>query len=269
MVQCAGSRGDDLNYCSKTCCSQAVKNALKIKEINKEAQVIVLFRDIRTYGFAEDKYREAREKGVIFIPYTTKKQPVIAAKGTKVEISFVDPILQEDVTISPDMIALSVGTVPDDTDTLSKLLKVPVNADQFFLEAHVKLRPVEMPVAGVYLCGLAHSPKPVDEIIVQAQAAAAKAAIPLVKGNVSVDPIVSNVDEDTCIGCGICASLCPFQAIEMIKVDKKRKARTIVASCKACGICAAHCPTLAISMGGFTNEQIYAQINAFGVSEEE
>jgi len=173
------------------------------------------------------------------------------------------------VTINPGLVVLSVGTVPEDTAELSKLLKVPVNADDFFLEAHVKLRPVEMPVSGVFLCGLAHSPKPVDEIIVQAQAAAAKAAIPLVKGKVSVDPIVSNIDKDKCIGCRLCVSLCPYQAIQMVKVDKKPKAETVVASCKSCGICAAHCPTFAISMGGFTNEQITSQIEAFGEALEE
>lgn len=157
-----------------------------------------------------------------------------------------------------------MGIVPEGTDELSKMLKLPVTANGFFLEAHVKLRPVELAVEGVYVCGLAHGPKPVDETIVQAQAAAAKAAIPLVKGYVKVDPIVSSVEKDACIGCGICVSLCPYGAIQMVKVDKKRKAETISASCKACGICASHCPTFAISMGGFTNEQLISQIEAFG-----
>jgi len=267
MIQCAGSRGDDLNYCSKSCCIDAVKNALKIKEINPDSQVVVLYRDLRTYGFAEEQYRRARELGVIFVPYSLSDPPEIKAGSRKVEVSYDDPILGEKVTIAPDLVALSVGMVPESTEELSQMLKIPVNADKFFLEAHVKLRPVEMPVSGVYLCGLAHSPKPLDEIIVQAQAAAAKAAMPLVKGEVSVEPIVSHVNEDACIGCSLCASLCPYQAIEMIKVDKKRKARTIVASCKACGICASHCPTFAISMGGFTNDQIQAQIDAFGAAE--
>ena len=269
MVQCAGSRGDELQYCSKNCCNQAVKNALKIKEINPESQVIVLYRDLRTYGYAEDAYREAREKGVIFVPYSMDNKPVINANSNKVEIKYHDPILEDDVTLAPEVLALSVGIVPEDTEELSRLLKIPVNANKFYLEAHVKLRPVELPVAGVYVCGLAHSPKPLDEIVVQAQAAAAKAAIPLVQGKVSVEPIVSNIDKEQCIGCSLCASLCPYQAIEMVKEDKKRKARTIVASCKGCGICASHCPTFAISMGGFTNEQICAQIKAFGESNEE
>jgi len=269
MIQCAGSRGDDLAYCSKTCCTQAVKNALKIKEINPASQIIVLYRDMRTYGYAEDAYREAREKGVIFIPYTMDNKPVISGDAKKVGITFFDPILQEEVSINPELITLSVGTVPEETDELSKLLKIPVNADKFYLEAHVKLRPVEMPVSGVFLCGLAHAPKPLEEIIVQAQAAAAKAAIPLVRGEVEVEPIVSNIDKDKCIGCRLCVSLCPYQAIEMVKVGKLPKAQTIVASCKACGICAAHCPTFAISMGGFTNEQITSQIEAFGQALEQ
>ncbi len=270
MIQCAGSRGDDLNYCSKVCCNHAVKNALRIKEINPDSQVIVLYRDMRTYGYAEDAYREARLKGVIFIPYELERKPEVYEAGRRLHVKFFDSLLQEEVDMTPDLVALSVGIVPEGTEELSKLLKAPLTDDKFFLEAHVKLRPVELPVDGVYVCGLAHAPKPVDETIAQAQAAAAKAAIPLVKGSVSVDPIVSSVDEDKCIGCGICVSLCPFAAIEMIKVGKKRKARTISASCKACGICASHCPTFAISMGGFTNEQIISQIEAFGqVTEQE
>lgn len=178
--------------------------------------------------------------------------------------------MQEEMDLTPDLVALSVGIVADGTEDLSKLLKAPLTEDNFFLEAHVKLRPVELPVAGVFVCGLAHGPKPVDETIAQAQGAAAKAAIPLVKGSVTVDPIVSKVDQDTCIGCTLCVNLCPFGAIEMVKVGKKKKAQTISASCKACGICSSHCPTFAISMGGFTNEQITDQIVAFGgVTEKE
>ena len=265
MVQCAGSRGDDLAYCSKNCCNNAVKNALKIKEINPESQVVVLYRDLRTYGYAEDAYRQAREKGVLFVPYSMETKPGLATGGKTPKVSFYDPILRDDVELQPDLLVLSTGIVPEDTQELSRLLRVPINEDKFYLEAHVKLRPVELPVAGVYVCGLAHSPQPVEEIVVQAQAAAAKAAIPLVKGYVSVEPTVSTVDHSLCIGCGLCESLCPYQAIRMFKDDNnKRKAETVTASCKGCGICAAHCPVFAISMGGFTDEQITAQIEAFG-----
>lgn len=265
MVQCAGSRGDDLNYCSKVCCNHAVKNALKIKALDPASQIVVLYRDMRTYGFAEDAYRQAREKGVIFIPYTLDNKPTFKSSGKKTSITFHDPILQDEVTMTPEVLALSVGIVSEGTGELSKLLKVPVNEDKFLLEAHVKLRPVELPVSGVYVCGLAHSPKPVEEIIVQAQAAAAKAAIPLCKGFVSVEPTISCVDKDACIGCGLCESLCPYQSIRITKDENgKRKAETITASCKGCGICASHCPVFAISMGGYTDEQINAQITAFG-----
>ncbi len=264
MIQCAGSRGDDLNYCSKVCCNHAVKNALQIKELNPASQVIVLYRDMRTYGYAEDAYREARLKGVVFIPYDMDNKPEVYEKSRKLHVKFFDSLMQEEMDMTPDIVALSVGIVPDSTDELSKLIKAPLTSDKFFLEAHVKLRPVELSVSGVFVCGLAHGPKPMDETIAQAQAAAAKAAIPLVKGSVSIDPIVSTVEQDKCIGCSLCASLCPFGAIEMVKVGKKRKAHTIAASCKACGICSSHCPTFAISMGGFTNEQITDQIIAFG-----
>jgi heterodisulfide reductase subunit A len=267
MIQCAGSRGDDLSYCSKVCCNQAVKNALKIKEINPKSQVIVLYRDMRTYGFAEDQYKEAREKGVVFVPYELAKKPkVLSGKNDIVE--YFDPILQEKVSINPKLIVLSVGIVPEGTETLSKMLKAPVTANEFFLEAHVKLRPVELAVEGVYVCGLAHGPKPIDETIVQAQAAAAKAAMPLVKGTVKVAPTVSVIDKDVCIGCGICVSVCPYNAINMLKIGKKRKAETVAASCKGCGICASRCPTFAIDMGGFTQDQLLAQIKAFGNLEE-
>lgn len=270
MLQCAGSRGDDLGYCSKVCCNHAVKNAIKIKELDPASQVVVLYRDMRTYGFAEDAYREAREKGVLFIPYTMDNKPVFKGSGKKISVTFHDPILRDQVTMTPEVLALSVGIVAEGTEEISKLLKVPVNEDKFFLEAHVKLRPVELPVSGVYVCGLAHSPKPVEEIIVQAQAAAAKAAIPLCKGFVSVEPTISSVDKDICIGCGLCESLCPYQSIRVSKDENgKRKAETITASCKGCGICASHCPVFAISMGGFTDEQINAQITAFGETKEE
>ncbi len=268
MIQCAGSRGDDLNYCSKVCCNHAVKNALTIKELNPESQVIVLYRDMRTYGYAEDAYREARLKGVVFIPYSMDNKPEVSEKDGKVHLKFFDSIMQEEMEMMPDLLALSVGIKPQGTEELSKLLKAPLTDDKFFMEAHVKLRPVELPVDGVYVCGLAHGPKPLDETIAQAQAAAAKAAIPLVKRHVSVDPIVSQIDKDKCIGCSLCVGLCPYGAIEMKKVDKKRKAETLSASCKACGICASHCPTFAISMGGFTNEQIISQIEAFGAIPE-
>ncbi len=264
MMQCAGSRGDDLTYCSKVCCGQAVKNAITLKNLNPKANVYVLYRDIRTYGLREMYYRLAREKGVVFIEYDRSNPPVVSQEGDRIAVEFEDTLLGERIRLEPDLLALSVGIVPSEIEDLAKALKVPLTQENFFMEAHVKLRPVEMAVAGVYVCGLAHAPKPIDESIAQAKAAAGKACIPLAKGFVSVEPIVSSVDRGKCIGCGICESLCPYKAIRLVKVENKKKAETIAASCKGCGICASHCPTMAISMGGFTTEEIMAQIKAFG-----
>lgn len=263
MIQCAGSRGEELPYCSKICCGQAVKNALKIKELNPHCGVYILYRDIRTYGFMEDYYREAREKGVVFIPYEKEREPQVIEEEGQVKVKVLDPLLKETLVIKPNLVALSVGMVASEVEQLSKILKIPLTEERFFLEAHVKLRPVEFSVEGVYLCGLAHFPKPIEECVAQAKAAAAKAAIPLAKGFVTVEPVVSKVMTELCIGCGICESLCPYKAIRLIKVDKKKKAETISASCKGCGICAAHCPKMAISMGRFRDDEICAQIKAF------
>ncbi len=267
MIQCVGSRGEDLSYCSKVCCIQAIKNALKILEYNPKANITILYRDMRTYGFNEDYYQSAREKGVNFIRFNKDYPPEVIEKDGFVNVDIFDRRLGAKLSIKPDLIVLSVGITPAPAQDLARILKLPVTRDGFFLEAHPKLRPVEFSVEGIYLCGAAHSPKPVSESIAQAQAAAGKACVPLVKGFVAVEPIVSSVDMDACIGCGICESLCPYAAIRMIKAGKRKKAETISASCKGCGICASHCPTLAISMAGFTNEQILSQIHTFGDSQ--
>jgi len=264
MIQCVGSRGDGLNYCSKLCCQQAVKNALRIKKRYPKKDVYVLFRDMRTYGFSEDAYREARKAGVIFLRYQAEEKPELVTQGKSLRVKVKDALLGEELLLPCDLLVLSVGIAPGENEELSKLIKAPLTGDGFFLEAHVKLMPVELPVEGVYVCGLAHAPKPLDETLAQARAAAAKAVIPMAKGFVEVPPIVSRVDQAKCIGCGICADLCPYGAIRLVKVGKRKKAETITASCKGCGICASHCPVLAISMGGFTDEAILAQIEAFG-----
>ena len=263
MIQCVGSRGEDMSHCSRLCCTQAVKNALKLKEVKPELNIFIFYRDMRTYGFFEDLYKEARAKGIHFIRYTPDKKPEVIKQSRGIKVRAFDPILGDDLDIAASLVVLSTGIAPGENEELSKIIKAPLTSDGFFLEAHAKLRPVEVAVDGVYLCGLAHGPKSLDESIAQAKAAAAKATIPLAKGKVAVAPIVSRVDQDACIGCGICESLCPFNAITLEKVGKRKKAKTITASCKGCGICASHCPTLAISMGGFTDEAIMAQIHAF------
>ncbi|MCF6291510.1 MAG: FAD-dependent oxidoreductase [Desulfobacterales bacterium] len=266
MIQCVGSRGDDLSYCSRVCCGQAVKNGLRIKELSPAIRITVLYRDMRTYGFMEDDYRRAREQGIIFTRYSPERPPRVAiGKGgrSRPMVIFFDPILGEEVERRSDLLVLSTGIEADDPATLARLLKVPVTSDNFFLEAHVKLRPVDFAVDGVYVCGLAHGPKSMDETIAQAQAAGGRACQPLARGSISPEPIVSNVDPEKCIGCGACQAFCPYKAIQIHKKNKKRKARTITASCKGCGVCAARCPTLAIDMGRFTYDAILAQIHAF------
>jgi heterodisulfide reductase subunit A len=262
MIQCVGSRGEDLSYCSKVCCGQAVKNALRILENTPSANITILFRDMRTYGLMEDAYNLAREKGVNFIHFEKDQPPVVTEKKGKLQVEFFDKLLWQKIILDPDLLVLSVGIVPGKSERLAKLLKIPLTRDDFFLEAHPKLRPVECSVEGVYVCGLAHSPKPISESIAQAKASAGKACAQLAKGGVSIKPIVSSVDQNACIGCGICEKLCPYSAIRVTKVGKKKKAQTISASCKGCGICASRCPTMAIYMSGFSNEQIIAQIRA-------
>ena len=262
MIQCVGSREKERPYCSKLCCSKAIKNALKIKQLNPSCEVAILYRDIRTYGFREDWYGKAREAGVIFIHYEPEDKAVVTTGGEKLQVSVTDPLLSERLTMAADLLVLSPAIVAGENQMLSQLLKLPLTQDGFFLEAHVKLRPVDFAVDGVFLCGLAHFPKPVDESIAQAAAAAARAAIPLAKGKVEVEPIVSSVDQTACFGCGICEYLCPYNAIRVVETDKGKKAETIAASCKGCGLCASHCPRRTINMGRFTSEQIEAQIHA-------
>lgn len=263
FIQCVGSRESGRPYCSNVCCTHSVKSAIRLRELNPNIDVYILYRDIRTYDFQEDLYKGAREKEVFFIRYSVDRKPQVSNNGDELHVRVYEPILGREVIIPADLIVLAAAILPDEAEEVSRAFKLNQNAEGFFLEAHAKLRPVEFAVEGVYLCGLAHSPKPLSESIVQAMAAAAKASILMAKGFVTVEPIVSSVAQENCIGCGICESLCPFAAIRMTTVEKKRKAEIIAAACSGCGICASHCPTLCISMGGFTNEQILAQIRAY------
>jgi heterodisulfide reductase subunit A len=262
MIQCVGSREKDRLYCSKLCCSKAIKNALTIKKLNPACEVAILYRDIRTYGFREDFYSKAREAGVLFIHYDLDSKPEVAQGEGALSVAVTDPVLGERLIFKPDALVLSPAIVSRENEEISRLLKIPLTQDGFFLEAHVKLRPVDFAVDGIFLCGLAHFPKPVDESIAQAAAAAARAAIPLAKGKVDVEPIVSSVDQADCFGCGICEYLCPYNAIRLVETEKGKKAETVSASCKGCGLCAAHCPKRTITMGRFTSQQIEAQIHA-------
>jgi heterodisulfide reductase subunit A len=262
MIQCVGSRTEERPNCSRICCSVAVKNSLKIKEKNPGARIYILYRDMRTYGLMERYYTRAREEGITFIPYDPGDKPQVRVEGGSMSLSFMEPFTGERMTLNPDWLVLSAGIIPRGNEELAKLLKVPLTEDGFFLEAHMKLRPVDFATDGIFLAGLAHFPKSIGESISQAKAAAGRAATLLSKGYVSVLPIISSVDEAKCIGCGLCESLCAYGAIRVRETDHGDKAETIAASCKGCGVCSASCPQRAITMKHFSDEELIAQIEA-------
>lgn len=261
MIQCVGSRDESHHYCSRICCQQAIKNALHLKEINPNCEVFIFYQDIRTYGLNEFYYRQAREKDVVFIRYTGDTKPVVIEEGGRLKIKFKELVLNEEVEMAVDLLVLSAGIVPnEDNQRIAQLFKVPLNEDGFFLEAHIKLRPVDFATDGIFLCGLAHSPKNIVESIAQAKGAATRAGLLLARDTIEVMPIIGVVDEDTCIGCGICEKLCPYQAHRLERTEKGYRSQIIPANCKGCGSCAASCPQQAITMKHFTNEQIVAMV---------
>ena len=263
MIQCIGARNAERPNCARICCGQAIKNALKIKETSPETEVYILYKDMRTYGLKEDYYREAAMKGVLFINYDDERKPQVLKEGGKLSVAFWEPVLGQEVEVEPDTVVLSAATIPNaDNKHLAEMLKVPLTKDGFFLEAHMKLRPVDFATDGVFLCGMAHSPKYIDESISQACAAAARATTILSKDKLEMEGIVANVSEDLCSGCRICEYLCPYNAVEVKEKEGKPIAHVIEALCKGCGACGTACPTKAIMMGHFTTEEIMAQVEA-------
>jgi len=268
FIQCVGSREPARPYCSKICCTHSVQMAIKLKEMKPELQVFVLYRDLRTYGPREDLYTEARKQGVIFVRYQLENKPVVQEAtgpdgGKFLRITVTDHVLGLPVTIEADFLNLATAIYPEDHERVAQLFKVPLNNDKFFLEAHMKLRPVDFATDGVFLCGMAHYPKPLEESIAQAQAAAARAATILAKQFVTVEPIVSSIDQEKCIGCGLCQTLCPFGAMELEEIAGVGfRAVNIAASCKGCGLCASSCPEKAIDMLHFRDSQLMAIIAA-------
>jgi heterodisulfide reductase subunit A len=264
MIQCVGSRTRERPNCSRICCSVAVKNALKIKEKNPGIAVTVLYRDMRTYGLTERFYTQARDRGVTFIRYDLEAPPAVRAGDGALQVQVMDRVLGEEVTLPADLLVLSSAIVPYENEGLAKMLKVPLTADGFFLEAHMKLRPVDFATDGIFLAGLAHFPKTLGESIAQADAAAARAAAVIAKGHVAVLPTISQVDPERCIGCGLCEQNCAFSAIRLVETEKGRRAETIAASCKGCGVCSAGCPQKAVTIQHFSDDQLSAQIEALG-----
>jgi heterodisulfide reductase subunit A len=267
MIQCVGCRQEDRNYCARVCCSHAVKNALKLKKINPLMDIYILFRDIRTYGFMEDYYREASHKDVKFIRFEPDDKPQIEAAeedGRPVlRVAVTDPILGKKLAIDADYLVLSAAVIPRaENKEISQSFKVSLGPDGFFKEAHVKLRPVEFGTEGVYLCGMAHYPKHIPEAINQAYGAASRAITLLSHDLVTVSGSVCEVEEGKCIGCGACISACTYSAIEFRKTRDGQKAVVNPVLCKGDGLCNAQCPTGAIYLKHFTDDDLLSQIDA-------
>ncbi len=260
MIQCVGSRNDERPYCSRYCCSEAIKNALKLKEADPNKDITVIYRDIRTYGLKEDYYKKARELNVKFIRYDENRKPEVSTDGTKLTVKIFDPILNESVELKTALLALSVGTVPNpENEEIGKMLKVSTNQDGFFLEAHVKLRPVDFATDGVFMCGMSHSPKMSDESIVQANAAVSRACTILTKDFIEAEGKTAYVNKERCAACGLCEANCPFGAVAVDVAEACAKVNMVL--CKGCGVCTASCRMNAIDLNGFNNEEMLAQIS--------
>ena len=267
MIQCVGSRDAEHPYCSRVCCTDAIKNALRIKSLSPETNVYVLYRDIRTYGFKESYYTKARQQGVAFLRYDEQCKPEVSKNSHGLEVIAFDRTLGMPISIAADYVVLSAGIHPHEGNRqIAQFLKVPLNSEGFFLEAHMKLRPVDFMTDGVFLCGLAHSPKTLEETILQAQAASARAGTILARDSIELEATISHVVDEKCDGCAYCVDTCPYKAITLLEYmwqgAVKKVVETNESTCKGCGCCQATCPKDGMLIQGFTLEQIRAQIEA-------
>ncbi|GFN23608.1 FAD-dependent oxidoreductase [Thermanaeromonas sp. C210] len=259
FIQCVGSREPGRLYCSRTCCAQSLKNALRIKELNPEAKVYILYRDIRTYGFMEDYYRLAREKGILFIPFEPERKPVVRRRDIGLlEVEVTDPSSGKTVLLWPDQLVLATGAAaPEGIEELATLLKVPLNEDNFLVETHAKLSPIDFPSAGIFLCGAAHSPKFLAEAVAQAKGAVARACTILSKENLMVGGVVAVVEEGKCAACLTCVRVCPYG---VPRINERNVAEISAVQCQGCGTCAAECPAKAIQLQHYKDHQLLAKV---------
>jgi heterodisulfide reductase subunit A len=260
FIQCVGSRIPERPYCSKTCCTHSLDSALALKAINPDMNVFVFYRDIRSYGFREDIYREARKKGVIFVRYDLERLPEASAESDgSLSLTVMDHVLGRPIRIAPDLLVLAVAILPNENKRLFEMFKVPVNTEGFLIEAHAKLRPVDFASEGLFMAGLAHYPKPIDETITQAKAAVARAMTILSKESIYVGGVVASVNADKCAACLTCVRTCPYGAPS---IGEEGYAIIDPAACRGCGACVAECPGKAIALKHFTDEQILAKTDA-------
>jgi len=259
MIQCVGSRTAENPNCSRICCQNAIKNALAILEINPETRIFVLYRDMRTYGFQEEYYQQARSKGVIFVRYDVDNPPEVEAAGEQVDVTFHDAILGMKITVTADNLSLSTGMLADNdsTEELAMIFKLPRTTDGYFLEDHVKLRPVDMSVPGFFVAGTAHSPKLIRESITQANAVAARAQTMLARDIINLGAASAKVDGKLCAACLICVRACPFD-IPFINADGYSEIDP--AKCHGCGMCVSECPAKAIQLMQFEDDRILAKV---------
>ena len=259
MVQCVGSRNDENPNCSRICCQTAIKNALHLKELNPDMNVYVLYRDIRTYGLLEDYYTEARQKGVFFFRFDAEDPPAAESSADGMEVIFTDHVLNRKLQVSADVLVLSAGMRAADTEELSGILKLARTAEDYFMEAHVKLRPVDMATEGIFVCGTAHSPKLITETISQAYAASARAITFLSQANLTLSAVTAQVEAEKCASCLICVRSCPY-GVPRINADGVSEIDE--ALCHGCGICCAECPAKAIQLNWYEDDQIICKVDA-------
>jgi len=259
MIQCVGSRNEDYPNCSRICCQSAVKNALYLKKLNPETEVYVLYRDIRTYGELEYFYRQARRQGVHFFRFNREEPPEVTGRDSSLSVTFKDQVLQRDLRIPADLLVLSAGMRPADTEELSGIVKLPRNPDGYFMEAHVKLRPVDMANEGIYVCGTAHGPKLLSETVAQAMAASSRAATFLSQSEITLSVVTAKVDQEQCASCLICVRACPYG---VPRINKDGVSEIDEALCRGCGICAAECPAKAIEVSWYEDDQVMSKVNA-------
>ena len=259
FIQCVGSREPDRPYCSRVCCTHSIENAIRLKELNPTMNVYILYRDIRTYGLRENIYRKARQKGVLFIRFDAAQKPQVEVMKDSLQVTVFDCTLQQNVALNADTLVLAGSIETRDAHGLAQLFKVPLNPEGFFLEAHMKLRPVDFATDGVFVAGLAHWPKPIEESIAQAKAAASRASTVLARDFITAGGVAASVQADMCSGCRACMKCCPFGAIDYL--EQEARCEVNQALCKGCGTCAAACPSEAISLMGFSHLQLYTQID--------
>jgi heterodisulfide reductase subunit A-like polyferredoxin len=259
MIQCVGSRDAERPYCSRVCCAAAVKNTIALMRQRSGRDVVIFYRDMMTYGFLERYYLEARRLGARFVRYDKERPPVVERTGEKLRVTCYDPALGKELSCDVDLLVLSSALVPNENQDLARAMRLPRGPEGFFLEAHMKLKPIDFATEGIYMAGTCHGPKNIGETIAQASGAVARAITILSKKEISVGGAVARVDEERCAACLTCVRTCPY-GVPMI--NEEGKAEIDEVKCKGCGTCAAGCPSRAIDLMNYSDDQIVAKTRA-------